>query len=292
LKDYSAKKNNEVAAVAMALEKIANLVESTSQRNLYLRSEENLLRELAKSAGKAEGYVPLASFLGRQGRVQEALNDCEKALKLSPENQSVIFVAVASLRAGLPKNTNDRSVMAVWDDDCKRVEGWVKAALPKSKNPADLLVFLADMSDMRGDYARVIDYNRQAHKASPANIIALNNLAWFLAVKEGNHTEALKLMKQTIDIAGPLPSLLDTQGTIYLAAGDYDKAVEVLEQAVKMNPAPASYFRLARAYHAKRQTNAAKNNFDLARSKGLTEQRLHPLEQPAYRILRQEYGDR
>jgi cellulose synthase operon protein C len=294
LKEHAAKKEAEVPRVALAFETISNLVEIAPQKKLYLQMAEDLLRDLAKRSGKPEGHIPLAGFLGRQGRVKEALDECERSMGPAPGGGPAIFIAVATLRGALPKNTDNRRVMEEWGADCKRVEDWVSAELPKSKNPTELLIFLADMSDMRGEYARTIDYNRQALKASPTNVVALNNLAWFLAVKEGNCDEALGLIQKAMDISGPIPAFLDTQGSIYLAAGKKytDQAIKALEKANEMNPAPATSFRLARAYLSKNQLNLASQRFRQAQAQGLTEQRLHPLEQPQYRKLREELGGR
>ena len=47
--------------------------------------------------------------------------------------------------------------------------------------------------------------------------MALNNLAWLLALQHKNGTEALKFINRAIDLAGPVAELFDTRAIVHLA---------------------------------------------------------------------------
>ena len=51
-------------------------------------------------------------------------------------------------------------------------------------------------------------------------MVALNNLAYLTAVKDGNADEGLRLAEAAIEAGGPHPELLDTRATVLLKAGN------------------------------------------------------------------------
>jgi len=112
----------------------------------------------------------------------------------------------------------------------------------------------------------------------------LNNLAWLLALKEGNGDEALKHVQSAIDLRGPMPKLLDTRGIIYVKLGKHKEAVDDLEEVVAQAPSAVSYFHLAQAFSATNQ-HAAAAAFQEARNRGL-DREIDPLERNAYLQLR------
>jgi tetratricopeptide (TPR) repeat protein len=151
-----------------------------------------------------------------------------------------------------------------------------------------LLLFLAELEDLRGRYDQAIDLYREVLKAQPANVVALNNLAYFLALRKGEQEEALKLAEGLLAALGPVGEVLDTRGLIYQAAGRPDQAAKDFQAAVKQDPQAVKYFHLAQAQQAAGEQAAARSALARALGKGLKEESLHPLEQPAFRNLRSE----
>ena len=76
---------------------------------------------------------------------------------------------------------------------------------------------------------------RKVLTLDPKNIMAANNLAVLLALHR-KAPEAVELSRQAIDRAGPLAPLLDTRGTAYLSAGQVERALGDLEEAVSQHP--------------------------------------------------------
>ena len=75
---------------------------------------------------------------------------------------------------------------------------------------------------------------------------ALNNLAWLL--RESNAKRALKLAQQALTLAPDSPAVLDTLGTLALAAGQSDEALKHLREASRLSPeTPEIRLHLARA---------------------------------------------
>jgi tetratricopeptide (TPR) repeat protein len=272
LREHPAANEKDLEQVAFALE---TLGKASTKKDFNYGPAEELYRELAQRSGKADGQLKYAGFLGRRGRVRDALDACERAREQGSPEQ-VGATAVAVLRAGRPD-----------DADYRRVEGWLREGAEKGKNASTFLALLAELHDLRGDYRQAIADNVEALRQAPNNVVVLNNLAWLLALKEGGKgDEAQRLIDRAVDVAGPLPALLDTRGMVLLASGKARQAVADLEQAVAARPTtPEGYFRLARALHADQRAGAVVV-FQQAQRRGLRAENLHPLERDEYQRLR------
>jgi tetratricopeptide (TPR) repeat protein len=124
---------------------------------------------------------------------------------------------------------------------------------------------------MQGDYEKAKYQNREALKINPEFPVAANNLAWRLAEEGGNLDEALKLAEAARKGLPGQANVTDTLawvhykrgafrtainllegctskepqnpvfkyhlGMCYLGAGDRAKARELLQEALKLNPA-------------------------------------------------------
>jgi tetratricopeptide (TPR) repeat protein len=218
---------------------------------------------------------PLIQHLGRRGKVGEALDLCEP-LRGKVQPLYIAELAVNALRDG--KGTAEQ---------CKRVVGWVREF--KSKAPTEVFydLVLANIDDLLGDRKASIAGYRAALERDPRNLLALNNLAVLLALEARDFEEANSTIEKALQIAGPDPGLFDSQGIILLARGDHRKAAEVLDQAVRLTPDPASYARLAFAYAKLGEFRAARNALRQADQAGYQPTSLHPLER---KTIEEELG--
>jgi tetratricopeptide (TPR) repeat protein len=275
LQEYASRHANELAEVALAMEFLGP---GSTNEAFYFKRAEEMYRDLVKGPGKADSHLKYAAFLGRRGRVKQALDECERAKEKGAKEKGMpeeaATTAVAVLGSGNPDGKD-------FPAQCKRVEDWLRAEIDKGNNPPAYLSLLALYYDQRGDYRQAITFNREALRRSPNNIIVLNNLAWLLALKEGNGEEALQLIEKAVKLVGPLPALLDTRGSVLLALGKSRQAIPDLSQAVALRPTAEGYFRLARALWPENQA-AARNAFEHAQGLGLRPENLHLLERGEY----------
>jgi tetratricopeptide (TPR) repeat protein len=283
LREYATAHDKELDQVAAALESAAAAAPNAAppDKNVYYRYAEELYRDLLKKSDTAVNRLKYAVFLGRRERVREALNECARAREQGMPDEAAT-AAVAVLRTGRPG-----------DADCQRVIGWLREGAEKGKNPPAYLTLLAEVSDLRGEFRQAIDYNLEALRRSPDNVVVLNNLAWLLAFqhgKNGKGDEALRLINRAIDLAGPLPALRDTRGTVLLESHKTRQAIPELQQAATLRPTPGGYFRLARALWAENNKEAARTAFQQAVTLGLRAESLHPLERDVYQELRPKFA--
>jgi len=171
------------------------------------------------------------------------------------------------------------------------VERWLgQVKTNEAKAQEMILVSLAAVRDFQGRQAEAIDMYRKVIAQFPDNAVALNNLAWLLALKEGKYEEALELVAKAMNKLGPNPSLLDTRAVIYLKMNRINQAIQDLEDAVATVPTPANCFHLALAYQIGKQAPdpKAKKAFEDGLRVGLKAERLHALERDSFDRLRRQ----
>jgi uncharacterized protein (TIGR03790 family) len=124
---------------------------------------------------------------------------------------------------------------------------------------------LAQMLDGEGDYDGAIARYRLVVKQQPTNAIALNNLAYTIAVRKKSPQEAKPLADQALRIAPRNATIADTAGWIAYLLGDYNGASRLLAQAVTGAPNnPEIHLHAAFAYVASNAVAAAKSELNAA----------------------------
>ncbi len=274
--DGQSKPGDPGARLRLAAALLEELGRAFPAEKAFAAAAESLYRDQA--ASQPDQALALAAFLSRQGRLPEALDLCERAWQTCPA-EAVGHAAVAALQAG----QGDA-------EQYRRVERWIEAALAKSANPTAMQVCLAYLRDLQGRHNEAATLYLQVIARDPRNAIALNNLASLLALKDRQAATALGLIKRAIDVAGPLPELLDTRAVVHLAQGQTDAAIKDLEEAIAGNPLAPIYFHLAQAYDVARKPTEAKSSLQKALAAGLKPHDLHPLERPAYQQLLGKLG--
>ena len=95
---------------------------------------------------------------------------------------------------------------------------------------------LASLYEAAQEYDKAIERYRRLRELLPNNPLVLNNLAYALAVRKNNIADALPLAEKAYALAKGDPRLSDTLGWIYHLAGQNERAVKPLEDAVRAMP--------------------------------------------------------
>ena len=248
------------------LEALARILDSLD----FKREAEVYYRQVAdKKDENPRAILPLVRFLGRIGRTGEAIQLCAQVRNKIPD-ALLAEVAIDVLRGGQPT-----------PEQIRQVTSWMDEAKKKAPGQAIFDLALANIMDLQGQSSQAIRAYRELILRDPSNVLAYNNLAVLLALAEKKPDEALQNINRAIDLAGPLPNLLDTRGIVYLSMQQASQAVSDLEAATQMEPDPSSLFRLAQAYLLARDRRAAQSSWQKAKSAGFQISQMHPLERPA-----------
>jgi tetratricopeptide (TPR) repeat protein len=81
---------------------------------------------------------------------------------------------------------------------------------------------------------------------------------------------ALAGANESIETLGPISDILDTRALVYFHRGEFDKAVEDLQMAVKVNATASKYFHLAEALLAAGDEEGALEAWSEAESRGIS----------------------
>jgi tetratricopeptide (TPR) repeat protein len=245
---------------------------------------EEIYRRIAEEPPVAPNGPPnrigLALYRARHGRIKDAIDICEALWADEAHREQVASVCVQILY-----DTN----VSLDASQVNRVIAWLEQARGKSPQSLTFVVGLGGLYDRLGDYPKAEEMYGRAIKINDRDGIASNNLAWLLALKGGQETEALKLIEGAIRAGGAIPAYLDTRGMIYLNAGDARRAVVDFQTALKAAPSPAKYFHLAQAYLKLGEKEKARNFLETGKSRGLPGG-LHRLELTAYNQVTKELG--
>jgi Flp pilus assembly protein TadD len=260
---------NQAGAVAALLDRFGFVKEA----------EEAYKAHATRNSGDPERALGLASFLARHDRPAESIAILDQAWQTCrPE-----LVANASFPLfGAP--SADEKVK-------RRAEAWVSEAIRKSPSAAPVLqprLASIYVSQQRYEEAEVL--YRQCLQADPENPLALNNLAWMLALRDqGTGQEALDLANRAIEKDGPSSSLIDTRAISLIRAGSPARAAQELREARASDPRNLSLaLHLAWAFHAVGKLEDARAALKEAEALGLKPETRDPPERGIIARLRQE----
>lgn len=131
------------------------------------------------------------------------------------------------------------------------------------ERPKDVVFYLhlGDMALVRKDYPVAETIYQSLLKAQPDNAVALNNLAWVMGQlkKDGSVTYAEKANA----LMPNQPDFMDTWAMLLADGSDYPKAIDLLTQALKLQPSnPRLRLNLAKVYVKSGDKGKARTELD------------------------------
>ncbi len=224
-----------------------------------------------------------AKLLGERGEIDAALQLCEESIQQGSD-ELAITMALAIARHG------SKELNALQQ---QRIQGWIDAALKQNPDDPAMSILAADLKDLQEEFKEVAKIYRTLLPNKALTDIqratVLNNLAYLMALDEHNGDEALPLIEEAIQIAGPVSELLDTRGAVRLAQGYTRSAIRDFRRAISASSSPIKVFHLADAYLASDEEYRAEATFKLAIEMGLEPKDIPPLEHGSYEALRDRF---
>ena len=115
----------------------------------------------------------------------------------------------------------------------------LEEAVAAAPTAVGLLLILAQLEESDGLYPAAMARYQRVLEIQPANVVALNNLAYALAVRRNAPAEGLTFAKRAATLAPQSASVLDTWGWIEHLLGNDAEATKILAAAIKRDPQAA-----------------------------------------------------
>lgn len=172
----------------------------------------------------------LLSVYAQQLNADSLIEYSSKALRLFPTQAHVHFMK------GMGHNQKKE-----YDQAANSIQRAIDMMPEENRGElASMYAMLADVYNNQKDYEASDENFDKALKLDPDNPTTLNNYSYYLSVRKERLDEAEKMSKRSLELAPELPTFLDTYGWILYQKGEYKKAKEYIELAIKKEEANAS----------------------------------------------------
>ena len=116
----------------------------------------------------------------------------------------------------------------------------------------EICSLLGSLYDDMGDYPRSAENFELVLAIDPDNAGALNNYGYFMARRGENLPRARTLLEKALALRGDEPAFLDSYAWILFLQKDYRNALQTIERALALDPAPSAeilehYYRILEA---------------------------------------------
>jgi tetratricopeptide (TPR) repeat protein len=256
---------------------IARLVDAHLEAGRPERARQLLEERLPalKGAARRRGDLTLATTLYRDGDTQGAMTLFRTLMQTEPDDP-LPLVTLARLPDVMQRCPELEQFVADWtsrhpDDTAmptsvaaalasrrderglQSAESILRSILKRDPQSVSALLILADLTLQTGRAEESAAANRKILEVAPNNVIALNNLAWFLCEEKGQYEEALEFADRGLRAAPEYLDLIDTRGVIRYRMGHFEEAVQDFSKFIELCPSHVrslviTRFHLARAY--------------------------------------------
>jgi len=165
-----------------------------------------------------EVILLLAASANRKGDTSAAVKLAEQAFTLAPGTATVL--ALASHKEAAGDHEGALQLYRTWIDE----------------NPEDVAVrmTIANSLQMAQKVEEAKMEYEQIVQLDPDNVVALNNLAWY--IREENPAKALEYVRHANSIAPDSADVLDTLAVVEYLNKDYKQAERSIERALRQSP--------------------------------------------------------
>jgi TonB family protein len=165
----------------------------------------------------------LAATYARTGQIAEAETQYRDAIRIAPRSPQG-YIGLAAILSGQGKGDE--------------AEAQLRQALTMTPGVLAVHVSLSNVLYQQGKTADAVAEAREALRLDPRNPTALNNLGYYLAERNENLDEALKLTQRAVDSAPNVPGFRDSLGWVYFKLGRLEEAEQYITGIAKQANSP------------------------------------------------------
>jgi len=204
-------------------------------------------QQLERAPDDANLYLLLGQIEMGQKDYKAAEQSLGKSLELNPKNvEAMLALAAAQYSAG----SVDEAIASY------------QRAIQQSPRDVRAYLLLGGLEEAQGRWQEAQQRYQKVLDVQPDNPVAANNLAYSLLEHSGNADLAISLAQTARRGLPDQPSTADTLAWAYVHKGVYTLAIDLLESAVKTEPANSTYhYHLGLAYQRNHDDTQAKAHF-------------------------------
>ena len=186
-----------------------------------------------------EAWGQRMQLLFSLNRYEEVISISESANQYSPDNSFIQFFS---------------GVAYMMTNQYEEAEHWLMEAANSPSQRTFRSVIYGTLGDVKHElekWSESVDAFQNALRLDRNNHTALNNYAYYLSLRSENLDEALEMSKRAVGMEPQNAAYLDTLGWIYFKKGDFNAALEYIQQSVDTGDASAEvYEHLGDVYEA------------------------------------------
>jgi len=211
----------EAVAPILTCALLAALAAATRNQLGYWQDSESLFRHtLAVTEGNSVAQDNLGGAFSRKGRMKEAIDCFNEALRIQPEDGRVLcHLGTAYSKLG----------------DSGRAAYFLDKSLRIRPEDPDALYNLGNIYAKAGDWDRAITNYRHALQLAPDQTDVLNNLGFALAARK-QLSEAIATFERALKLDGDYADAHNNLATVLFMQERFDEAVHHYREAIRITP--------------------------------------------------------
>ncbi len=197
-----------------------------SSEEKWGRAQSLLSNAIALNARHAPSHHELGIVLLGREQVDLAIGEFKKALDLEPKNSNFIMGLVLGLV------------------EKRELDNALELLLPVSRNEVNnpkIFFAICNVYTKKGYFTVATGHCEKSFELNNSNYETMNRLAWLYAKKSVKLNKAFSLSSQTLKAFPNKPEFIDTLSEILYVQGKPKKAVEKIQEAIKMVPNDSYY---------------------------------------------------
>ncbi len=259
----------------------AGMAQLLTGQKEYAEADKLFEQALSKNPHDSQAMVGLVQLLFLQKEPAQAAARIHQQLEKVPDDGNLYLLLGQVDMALKDYKAAEQSLSKVLELNPTNIDGMLALAAAQNslgsgdkaiasyqraiqQDPRDVRAYLliAALEDSHGRWQEAQQHYQKALDVQPDNPVAANNLSYLLLEHSGNADLALTLAQTARRGLPDKPTTADTLAWAYIHKGAYALAIDLLENAVKTEPANSTYhYHLGLAYQRNHDDTHAKAHF-------------------------------
>ena len=224
-------------------------------KNQYNKAQVALEKAIRLNPKDAESHYQLGKLVSGEGKLERAQSLLSNAIALDAKHgdshyelgvvllgRGNVDLANVSFNKALdlePKNSDFIMGLAMALVEKKDLDSALEILLPVSKeetNNSKIHIAICKVYTKKGYFTTATGYCEKALSLNADNYETMNRLAWLYAKKSAKLQKAFELSSKTLKAFPNRPEFIDTLSEIFYVQGETEKAVEKIQEAIKLMP--------------------------------------------------------